>query len=157
MSIRPKVPKSKHRDGNYDNGFIHHIMKAFCDNPLSPLIGIFQASNEDISSNACGTHRLSAICGAQYISSMLTLSSVFFFTTPVNPSTLWKVDTYDQCETLIPLQWRHNGRDGVSNHQPHDCISTVYSGADQIKHQSSASLTFVRGSHRSPVTRTNGE
>ena len=23
---------------------------------------------------------------------------------------------------VIPLQWRHNGRDGVSNHQPHDCL-----------------------------------
>ena len=22
---------------------------------------------------------------------------------------------------LASLQWRHNGRDGVSNHQPHDC------------------------------------
>ena len=21
-----------------------------------------------------------------------------------------------------PLQWRHNGRDNVSNHQPHDCL-----------------------------------
>ena len=21
-----------------------------------------------------------------------------------------------------PLRWRHNGRDGVSNHQPHDCL-----------------------------------
>ena len=21
-----------------------------------------------------------------------------------------------------PPQWRHNGRDGVSNHQPHDCL-----------------------------------
>ena len=30
--------------------------------------------------------------------------------------------------------------------------STVYSGADQIKHQSSASLAFVRGTHRSPVS-----
>ena len=28
--------------------------------------------------------------------------------------------------------------------------STVYSGTDQRKHQSSASLTFVRGIHRSP-------
>ena len=27
---------------------------------------------------------------------------------------------------------------------------TVYSGADQRKHQSSASLAFVRGIHRSP-------
>ena len=22
----------------------------------------------------------------------------------------------------MPLQWRHNGRDSVSNHQPHDCL-----------------------------------
>ena len=29
--------------------------------------------------------------------------------------------------------------------------ATVYSGADQRKHQSSASLAFVRGIHRSPV------
>ena len=29
--------------------------------------------------------------------------------------------------------------------------STIYSGADQIKHQSSATLAFVRGIHRSPV------
>ena len=29
--------------------------------------------------------------------------------------------------------------------------STVYSGANQRKHQSSASLAFVRGIHRSPV------
>ena len=29
--------------------------------------------------------------------------------------------------------------------------SAVYSGADQRKHQSSASLTFVRGIHRGPV------
>ena len=29
--------------------------------------------------------------------------------------------------------------------------STVYSGADQRKHQSSASLSFMRGIHRWPV------
>ena len=44
-----------------------------------------------------------------------------------------------------PLQWRYNERDGVSNHQPH------HSGVDQRKHQSSASLAFVRGIHRRPV------
>ena len=26
------------------------------------------------------------------------------------------------CYNVISLQWRHNGRDGVSNHQPHDCL-----------------------------------
>ena len=34
---------------------------------------------------------------------------------------------------------------------PTIAYSTVYSGADQRKHQSSASLAFVRGIHRSPV------
>ena len=24
--------------------------------------------------------------------------------------------------SCISLRWRHNGRDGVSNHQPHDCL-----------------------------------
>ena len=47
---------------------------------------------------------------------------------------------------FFPLQWRHNGRDSVSNHQ-----LSVYSDADQRKHQSSASLAFVRGIHRGPV------
>ena len=40
--------------------------------------------------------------------------------------------------------------------------STVYSGEDQRKHQSSASLAFVRGIHRSPLnylflTRSNSQ
>ena len=33
--------------------------------------------------------------------------------------------------------------------------STAYSGADQRKHQSSVSLAFVRGIHRSPVNYMN--
>ena len=35
--------------------------------------------------------------------------------------------------------------------------STVYSDADQRKHQSFASLAFVRGIHRGPVNCTNGQ
>ena len=48
----------------------------------------------------------------------------------------------------------HNGRDNVSIPQPHECLlnRTVYSDADQRKHQSSASLTLVvRGIHRGTV------
>ena len=48
------------------------------------------------------------------------------------------------------LQWRHNERDSVSNHQPHQCLLIVYSSADHRKHQSSASLAFVRGPVNSP-------
>ena len=50
-----------------------------------------------------------------------------------------------------PLQWRHNERGGVWNDQRIDFCSTVGSGADQRKHQSSASLAFVRVIHRWPV------
>ena len=52
------------------------------------------------------------------------------------------------CETL---RWRHNEHDSVSNHQPHDCLRKLYSGADHRKHKSSESLVFVRGIHRGPV------
>ena len=52
---------------------------------------------------------------------------------------------------LAILKWRHNWRDGVSNHQSYIVDSTVYSWADQSKHQSSASLAFVWVIHRGPV------
>ena len=52
---------------------------------------------------------------------------------------------------LAPLQWRHNGHDGVSNHKLHIVYSSVYSGPDKRKHQSSASLAFVWGINRWPV------
>ena len=49
------------------------------------------------------------------------------------------------------LQWRNNGGDGVSNHRRRIVFSAVCSGADQRKHQSSASLAFVTGIQRWPV------
>ena len=55
------------------------------------------------------------------------------------------------CQHLLALQWRHNERDGVSNTSLNIVYPTVSSGADQRKHQSSASLAFVWGIHRWPV------
>ena len=49
------------------------------------------------------------------------------------------------------LRWRHNGRDSVSNHQPYDCLLNRLFRRRPRKHQSSASLAFVRGIHRRPV------
>ena len=49
------------------------------------------------------------------------------------------------------LQWCHNERDDVLKHQRLIVCTAVCSGADQRKHQSSASLAFVRGIHRRPV------
>ena len=52
----------------------------------------------------------------------------------------------------VTLQWRHNGRDGVSNHQPRDCLlSRLFGHRSEKKNQSSASLACVRGIHRWPV------
>ena len=36
---------------------------------------------------------------------------------------LWRMhDRFRYALILISLRWRHNERDGVSNHQPHDCL-----------------------------------
>ena len=48
----------------------------------------------------------------------------------------------------MTLQWGHNGRDGYQIISITIVYSTVYSGADLRRHQSSASLAFVRGIHR---------
>ena len=34
---------------------------------------------------------------------------------------------YDLCSTIAILQWRHDGHDGFSNHQPHDCLLNLLS------------------------------
>ena len=49
------------------------------------------------------------------------------------------------------LQWRHNEHDGVSNHQPHDCLLKRLFRCRSRKHQSYASPAFVRGIHQWPV------
>ena len=65
----------------------------------------------------------------------------------------WALCTWWRLSQTASLQWRHNERDGVTNQITRLTIvySTVYSGADQRKHQSSVSLAFVRGLHRWPV------
>ena len=49
------------------------------------------------------------------------------------------------------LQWRHNGRGGVSHHQAHDCLLNRLFRRRSKKNQSSASLAFVWVIHRWPV------
>ena len=54
---------------------------------------------------------------------------------------------------LISLHWRHNGHDIASQITSLTIVySTVYSDAGQRKYQRSASLAFVRGIHRRPVS-----
>ena len=67
----------------------------------------------------------------------------------VKLSTLWPYYDYTIKQTSITLQWRHNGRDSVSNHQPYVCLINSLFKRRSRKHQSSASLAFVRRIHRS--------
>ena len=75
---------------------------------------------------------------------------------------LWRIwhiplhDTYEECSvdsSRISLHWRHNGHNSVSNYKPYDCLlNRLFRRRSNIrKHQSSASLAFVRGNHRRPV------
>ena len=55
------------------------------------------------------------------------------------------------CRRDPSLQWRHNRRDGVSNHQPNYCLLNCLFGRRWKKHRSSALLAFVRGIYRWPA------
>ena len=58
----------------------------------------------------------------------------------------------DYLNQLATLQWRHNERDGVSNHQPHDCLlNRLFRHRSNKENLCSASLAFARGIHRWPV------
>ena len=63
--------------------------------------------------------------------------------------------------TKIPLQLRHNGRDGVSNHQPHDCLLNRLFGRGSKKTSKLRVIGLCAGNspmtgdspHKWPVTR----
>ena len=75
----------------------------------------------------------------KHISSLIHLYFLFFH---LENSHLW---------WRFALQWGHNERDGVSNHQPHDCLLNRLFRHRSKKTSSFASLAFVRGIHRWPV------
>ena len=52
---------------------------------------------------------------------------------------------------ICTIYYSHNGRYGVSDHQSQHCLLNRLFRRDQRKHQSSASLAFMRGIHRWPV------
>ena len=66
---------------------------------------------------------------------------------------MFKPNTYMQSQPTcnFSLQWRHNGHTGISNQRYLDVCSTICSGADQRKHQSTTSLAFVSRIHQWPV------
>ena len=64
----------------------------------------------------------------------------------------WGACSSSSLPAYVVLQWRHNEHHGVSNHQQLHCLfKRLFRSSNQRKHQSSASLAFVRGTHRWPV------
>ena len=63
----------------------------------------------------------------------------------------WHCNSHTSHVWKTTLQWRHNGRDGVSITSVSIVYSTVCSDADK-KNQSSASLAFVRKIHKGQWT-----
>ena len=60
-------------------------------------------------------------------------------------------DLIRECIYASPLRWRHNGRDSVSNHQPHDCLLNR-SFRRRSKKTSKLRVTgLCAGIHRGPV------
>ena len=80
-----------------------------------------------------------SICERRYISQIMrTVLSRF--------ALLW---LYQRPHCAV--QWRHHEHDGVSNHQPNDCLLNRLFRCRLKKHQGSASLAFVREIRRSTV------
>ena len=51
----------------------------------------------------------------------------------------------------MSLQWRHNGRDGISNHQPHDCLLNRLFRRRSKKTSKFRVTGLCAGIHRWPV------
>ena len=115
----------------------------------------------------CGYALYNPHCGPVVISvSMQSIMSAMFglYHTGAAKTVLQSLCTRLWCSLVavgitlvraLSLHWRHNERHGVSITAVSIVFSIVYSivgsGTDQRKHQSSASLAFVRGIHRWPV------
>ena len=68
----------------------------------------------------------------------------------------WGCTVYNDEMSWKPLHWRHNERDGVSNHQRLHCLLNCCPGADQRKQQSSSwgiHRWSASSPHKRPVTR----
>ena len=85
-------------------------------------------------------------CYITYQDICTLLFSVINFTPQLLPLLLW---------FLLPLHWRHNGRDSVSNHQPHDCL--LRSCRRRSKKTSKLRVTGLCAGSPRRIPRTKGQ
>ena len=85
------------------------------------------------------------------VSSITRITSYWYsFYHASNTCRLARTDHSGLHKTFKSLQWRHNGRDDISNHQPHDCLLNRLFNA-QIKETSKLCVTGLC-EENSPVT-----
>ena len=65
---------------------------------------------------------------------------------------IWHVKSQAQLHKNT-LQWRHNERDGVSNHQSHDCLLNSLFRSKKTSQLRVTGLCAVNSQHKGPVTR----
>ena len=110
-----------------------------CQSIFGTVLSLDQAQCDISHYMACGTNK-----------DMTSLSRIAM----LEINTLNKKSAcYIQVSYIVPmtLHGRHNEQWASQITSLTIVYSTVYSGPDQTKHQSSASLAFVRGIHRGPV------
>ena len=93
------------------------------------------------------------ICGASSININQDGLGHYFLQGAFTPPCYNQPSRYDMGEQLHPIHYSDVIMGAMASQITSLTIvyTTVYSGADQRNHQSSVSLAFVRGIHRSPV------
>ena len=91
----------------------------------------------------------------RFRSSNFSVGPIRIWAGRLSPVYMWRTfqeglpDQNENWCSFRTLQWCHNERDGVSNHQPQDCLlSRLFRQKIKERNQSSASLAFGRGIHR---------
>ena len=70
--------------------------------------------------------------------------------------TIYKVDMHSpEFSHVLSLRWRHNERDGISNHHPHDCfLNRIFRRRSKKTYKFRATgLCGGNSPHKGPVTR----
>ena len=124
----------------------------------SPMTGEFPAQRDSDTENASIRWRHHVKYVHDYSLKVKPKELIFFFWLAICFVTRCHVisislNAISKVLSLHPLQWRQNGRDSVSNHQTHDCLlNRLFRRRSKKASTSFASLAFVRGIHRWPVS-----
>ena len=85
--------------------------------------------------------------------------SLFYLWTPCSLMLIYDNSTQSLLKCLRPIQWCHNEREGISNHQPYDCLLNRLFRSRSIKTSKfrvtglCAENSPVNFPHKGPVTR----